>query len=187
MSPLIQQYPLLVTPHIRLHGIVDHLMYDSFRSVMNCPPPGDLVIAMTTLGGDPEVARIMGEDIRLYGLQSNERVIFVGKVAVYSAGATFMSYFRQENRFLTHGTRILIHERQMHRSINLSGPLKACIPQLRAVLHELEESIRIEEEGFANLVNQSSIPLDELLEKAPHNWYIEAEEALQLGLVAGVI
>ncbi len=186
MSALYEN-PLLATPHIRLHGPVDYGMYNSFRSVMNMPPEGDLVIAITTLGGDPEVARVMGEDVRLYGLQSGHNVLFLGKVAVYSAGATFMSYFRQENRYLTHGTRLLLHERQMHRTITLGGPLRACVPQLRAVLHELEESIRIEEEGFANIVSQSSVTLDELRERAPHNWYIEAEEAKALGLVADIV
>lgn len=183
----LHKYPLLAFPHIRLHGVVDHGMYNSFRSVMNAPPDGDLVIALTTLGGDPEVARIMGEDVRLYGQQSGRRVMFLGKVAVYSAGATFMSYFLPENRFLTHGTRLLLHERQMMRTINLSGPLRACVPQLRAVLHELEESIRIEEEGFANFIVQSKVTMDELRERAPHNWYIEAEEAMRLGLVTDII
>ena len=46
-----------------------------------------------------------------------------------------------------------------------------------AVLHELEESIRIEEEGFAQLIDQSHIGFDQLRGKAPENWYIEAEEA----------
>jgi ATP-dependent protease ClpP protease subunit len=188
-SPMtaLQDHPILATPHIRLHGPVDHGMYNSFRSVMNTAPDGDLVIAITTLGGDPEVARVMGEDVRLYGLQSGYRVLFLGKVAVYSAGATFMSYFRQENRFLTFGTRILLHERQMHKTITLGGPLRACVPQLRALLHELEESIRIEEEGFANIISQSAVTIDELRERAPNNWYIEAEEAKRLGLVADIV
>lgn len=185
--PTLLHYPKLANPHIRLNGPVDLAMYNSFRSVMNNPPNDELVIAMTTLGGDPEVARVMGEDIRLFGELTGHNALFLGKVAVYSAGATFMSYFRRENRFLTHGTRLLIHERQMHRTIELAGPLNVCVTQLRAVLHELEESIRIEEEGFANLVMQSDIPLADVQQRAPHNWYIEAEEAKRLGLVLDVV
>lgn len=185
--PTLIDYPKLANPHIRLNGPVDLGMYNSFRSVMNNPPDDDLVIALSTLGGDPEVARVMGEDIRLFGEQTGHNALFLGKVAVYSAGATFMSYFRRENRFLTHGTRLLVHERQLQKSIQLSGPLRSCIAQLRAAIHEIEESIRIEEEGFANLIVQSDIPIQDVLEKAPHNWYIEAEEAKRLGLVLDVI
>jgi hypothetical protein len=29
--------------------------------------------------------------------------------------------------------------------------------------------------------------MDEVLKKAPENWYIEAQEALRLGLIEGVI
>ena len=185
--PTLLHYPKLANPHIRLNGPVGLGMYNSFRSVMNNPPDDELVIALTTLGGDPEVARVMGEDIRLFGEQTGHNALFLGKVAVYSAGATFMSYFRRENRFLTHGTRLLIHERQLHKTIELAGPLRSCISQLQATINEIEESIRIEEEGFANLVIQSDIPLADVLDRAPHNWYIEAEEAKRLGLVLDVI
>jgi len=185
--PTLLNYPKLANPHIRLNGPVDLGMYNSFRSIMNNPPAEDLVVALTTLGGDPEVARVMGEDIRLFGEQTGFNAIFFGKVAVYSAGATFMSYFRRENRFLTHGTRLLIHERQLHKTIDLAGPLRSCVAQLQATLNEIEESIRIEEEGFANLVLQSDIPLDDVLERAPLNWYLDAEEAMRLGLVLDVI
>ncbi len=146
--PSLLHYPKLANPHIRLNGPVDFNMYNSFRSVMNMPPDGDLVIAVTTLGGDPEVARAMGEDIRLHCAQSGRLALFLGKVAVYSAGATFMSYFRRENRFLTLGTRLLLHERQIDRTIHITGPLRSCVAQLNAVLNEIEESVKIEDEGF---------------------------------------
>jgi ATP-dependent protease ClpP protease subunit len=183
----LTRYPLLARPHIRLIGAVDINMYLSFRSVMNNPPQSDLVLALTTLGGDPEVARAMGEDIRLHGEQTGFNALFLGKVAVYSAGATLMSYFRRENRFLTHGTRLLIHERQIDRKIHMSGPLRSCVAQLRAALHEIEESIRIEDEGFANIVDQSAITLEQVRDLAPNNWYIDAQEAKRLGLVLDVI
>ncbi len=185
--PTLAHYPLLARPHIRLNGPVDQNMYLSFRSVMDNPPDEDLVVALTTLGGDPEVARMMGEDVRLHCEQSGRNMLFLGRVAVYSAGATFMSHFRRENRFLTHGTRLMLHERIYTGNVDLHGPLRTCVIQLRALLHQLEESIRIEEEGFANIAAQSAITLEEIRERAPMNWYIEAEEAKRLGLVLDVV
>jgi len=182
------RYPLLSTPHIALFGNIDDAMYARFRDGLAAAGDADpLVVSITTLGGDPEVARAMGEDIRLLGAYQNRNALFLGKVAVYSAGATFMSYFRRENRFLTRGTRIMIHERLITRTINLEGPLKTCVTKLKATLNEIEHSIRIEEEGFQALVEQSDIDIDDLRKKAIENWYIEAEEARELGLVLDVI
>lgn len=181
-------YPALASPHVCLHGIIDDALYSAFQNGIAAAGGADpLVIALTTLGGDPEIARAMGEDIRLLGAYQNRQAYFLGKVAVYSAGATFMSYFRRENRFLTRGTRLMLHERQLTRSINLDGPLHLCAVKLRATLHEIEHSIEIEEEGFRQLVDQSSLDIEELKRRAPENWYIEAQEARALGLVLDVI
>jgi ATP-dependent protease ClpP protease subunit len=182
------RYPALAAPHVRLSGTVDQAMYDRFsEQIAAAPAQGPIVVALTTLGGDPEVARTMGEDIRLMRAYQGRELLFLGKVAVYSAGATFMSYFPRENRFLTRETRIMIHERKIAKSINLDGPLRTCVASLKAALHEIEHSIRIEEEGFQALVEQSGIAFEALREKAPENWYIEAEEARDLGLVLDVI
>jgi hypothetical protein len=57
-----------------------------------------------------QVARMMGEDIRFHTENSiNYRFVFLGKAAIYSAGTTFMSFFAIENRYLTRGTRSMIH------------------------------------------------------------------------------
>jgi len=181
-------YPALASPHIRLSGPVDYAMYARFQDgIAACNGADPLVVSITTLGGDPEVARAMGEDIRLLGAYHQQGAIFLGKVAVYSAGATFMSYFRRENRFLTRGTRIMIHERLITKDVHLEGPLSTCVATLKAALHEIEHSIKIEEEGFRLLVDQSDIGFEELRRRAPSNWYIEAEEARDLGLVLDVI
>jgi ATP-dependent protease ClpP protease subunit len=181
-------YPALAAPHVRLSGPVDYDMYRKFQDGISAAPADEpLVVSLTTLGGDPEVARAMGEDIRLLGAYQGRDALFLGKVAVYSAGATFMSYFRRENRFLTKGTRLMVHERLITKTINLEGPLTTCVATLKAALHEIEHSIRIEEEGFRLLVAESEISFEELTRKAPENWYIEAEEARDLGLVLDVI
>ena len=181
-------YPLLARPHVFLHGPVDDAMYDSFRQQMaNVPADGSIVISISTLGGDPEVARAMGDDVRLMRDYTGRELLFLGKVAVYSAGATFMAAFPVDKRFLTKGTRIMIHERLLTSTVQLSGPLKSLTATLRAKLHEIEHSIAIEEEGFRDLVEGSKVTFEELVEKAPSNWYIEAEEARELGLVLDVI
>ena len=181
-------YPLLASPHVQLHGPVDGAMYANFQGQLaNAPSDGPLVVAITTLGGDPEMARAMADDIRLLREYTGRETLFLGKVAVYSAGATFMAGFPADKRFLTRHSRLMIHERLMNSTITLNGPLNTLSYTLKAKLHEIEDSIRIQDEGFRDLVAGSQVSFDELRQKAPSNWYIEAEEAKRLGLVLDVI
>jgi len=92
-------------PAILLSGAVDYAMYANFRLQLDAAPAeGLVVVELSTLGGDPEVARMMGEDIRFHSdLEPNRRFVFLGKAAIYSAGTTFMSFFIRENRHLTRG------------------------------------------------------------------------------------
>jgi ATP-dependent Clp protease protease subunit len=183
-----RNYPLLAVPHVHLHGPVDDMMYDNFRSqLVAAPVEGPLVVSITTLGGDPEVARAMGDNIRLLREYTGRETLFLGKVAVYSAGATFMSAFPVDSRFLTRNSRIMIHERQMQSTVELKGPLNTLRFALEAKLHEIEDSIKIQEEGFRALVEGSKVDLENLKAKAPSNWYIEAEEARDLGLILDII
>ena len=176
-------------PAIMLSGVVDHGMYLHFKNCLStAPQQGLVVVEISTLGGDPEIARMMGEDIRFHSdLYPERRLVFLGKTAVYSAGATFMSFFAVENRYLTRGARVMIHERKMDKQLHVTGPLTTCIASVRAMLNELEHSIAIQNEGFENLVRGSSVTMDEVLKRAPANWYIEAQEAKALGLIAEVI
>jgi hypothetical protein len=100
------------SPAILLSGTVDYAMYSSFREQLECAPSeGLVVIELSTLGGDPEVARMMGEDVRYHSdLDPKRRIVFLGKAAIYSAGTTFMSFFTIPNRYLTRGARLMIHE-----------------------------------------------------------------------------
>jgi ATP-dependent protease ClpP protease subunit len=181
-------YPLLALPHIKLHGQVNDVMYEQFcAGLSQIPQDGPLVVSITTLGGDPEIARLMGDDIRLLREYTGRETLFLGKVAVYSAGATFMSAFPADKRFLTKGTRIMIHERVMQKTISLSGPLKTLSATLYANLHEIEHSIRIQDEGFAALVEGTALTLEDIKQRAAENIYFEAEEARDLKLVLDVI
>lgn len=59
--PDSKRHAQLASPHIRLLGIVDQAMYDNFRQQLEaCPATEPIIITITTLGGDPEVARTMG-------------------------------------------------------------------------------------------------------------------------------
>ena len=176
-------------PAVLLSGPVDYAMYKDFRRQFEPALERELVVVeLSTLGGDPEVARMMGEDIRYHSEMSPERrFVFLGKAAIYSAGTTFMSFFARANRYLTRGTRLMIHERKMSKELQISGPLTTCIATVKATLHEIETSIAIQNEGFANLIRGSSVTMEEVLQRAPSNWYMEAEEAKTLGLIEAVL
>src|SRR6202142_1984633 len=177
MSKLIAKD--FVAPAILLGGPVDYDMYKDFRAQLDRSPREGLVVTeLSTLGGDPEVARMMGEDIRFHSENSpSRRFVFLGKAAIYSAGTTFMSFFSIENRYLTRGTRLMVHERKLDKQLHINGPLTACVATVTATLHEIKASIAIQNEGFENLIRGSKITMEEVLGHAPCNWYIEANEA----------
>ena len=181
--------PSFKQPSVLLSGTIDYAMYNNFRAQLdNAPAEGLIVIELSTLGGDPEVARMMGEDVRFHSeMAPGRRFVFLGKAAIYSAGTTFMSFFVKSNRYLTRGTRLMVHERKLSATLTLEGPLTTCIANLEAKLNEVNESIRIQNEGFENLVLGSSVTIEEVLQRAPSNWYIEAQEAVSLGLVEAVV
>ena len=176
-------------PTILLSGTVDQAMYAEFRRQLDAAPEEGLcVIELSTLGGDPEVARLMGEDVRFHSdLEPARRFVFLGKAAIYSAGTTFMSFFARANRYLTRGTRLMVHERLMASTLAINGPLTTCVAAVEAKLNEIRASIAIQDEGFDNLVRGSRVSLDEVRERATSNWYIEAAEAQALGLIEGVL
>jgi ATP-dependent protease ClpP protease subunit len=177
------------SPAIALSGVVDYEMYTKFREQFDKAADKNLVvIELSTLGGDPEVARMMGEDVRFASeTEPGRRFVFLGKAAIYSAGVTFMSFFARENRYLARGTRLMIHERKLSKQLVIDGPLTTCVAIVRATLNEIECSIAIQNEGFQNLVLGSSVTPEEVLKKAPSNWYLEAQEAKSLGLVEAVL
>lgn len=130
---------------------------------------------------------MMGEDIRFASELAPNQFVFLGKAAIYSAGTTFMSFFARDNRYLTRGARIMIHERKLSKQLVIDGPLTTCVAVVKATLNEIECSIAIQNEGFENLVAGSRLTLDDVLKRAPENWYLEAEEAKELGLIASIL
>jgi ATP-dependent protease ClpP protease subunit len=176
-------------PAISLSGTVDDNMYREFRDRLTvAPETGLVVVELSTLGGDPEVARMMGEDVRYRSeAEPQRRFVFLGKAAIYSAGTTFMSFFALRNRYLTRGTRLMIHERKMDKTLKIDGPLTTCVATVKAALNEIEASIAIQNEGFENIIRGSKVTMEQVLQRAPYNWYLEAQEALHLGLISGIL
>lgn len=175
---------------ISLVGSVDEAMAKTLRDELHkLEPEGPPVtIDMTTLGGDPELARRMLLEVdaareRLKG----RRLVFYGKSVVYSAGVTFMAGFPPEDRFLDPEAVLLIHCRQLCQTIELDGPIRASIPKLKAMIHQLETGVDLEKGNFERLIEGTDVTMDELLDKALYNWYLPAEEAVQRKLVAGVV
>jgi ATP-dependent protease ClpP protease subunit len=149
---------------------------------------GPVTIEMSTLGGDPEAARRMILEVELARERLKpRRLLFLGKTSVYSAGATFMAGFPRGDRYLTKDATLLIHCRQLEKTIELSGPMRASRAKLEAQLHEIDTGVDLEVENFERLIEGSEVTMDELLEKALYNWYVPAKEAVERGLVAGLV
>ena len=83
--------------------------------------------------------------------------------------------------------RFVATERKLDKTLHINGPLTTCVATVKATLHEIEASIAIQNEGFENLIRGSKVMMDDVLSRAPGNWYIEANEARSLGLVSDVL
>ena len=178
----------LQNPQISLVGRIDEQMVGRFHDQLREAEEGegDIVVEMTTLGGDADFARRLALDVAEAHERLGRRLLFLGKTAVYSAGATVMSAFQRADRYLTRDTVLLIHCRQLEQKIELSGPIRSSLPQLNAVKAQIKLGIQLEEEGFRRLIEGSDVDLDELFEKALCDWYLTAEEAVKRRLVADI-
>jgi ATP-dependent protease ClpP protease subunit len=147
-----------------------------------------VTVEITTLGGDAEMARRMVLEIDLARARLKpRRLVFLGKTTVYSAGVTLMSAFPREDRFLSRDAMLLIHCRQLDKTVEIAGPMRSSLPQVRSLCHQIELGLELEEANFRRLIEGSDVSLDELLEKALCNWYVPAADAVKRGLVAGLV
>ena len=180
----------LPRPQARLLGTVGDVMVDTLERQLESPPAGDepLVIELTTLGGGADSGRraMLAVEMARKRL-APRRLVFLGKTTVYSAGVTLMSGFPREDRYLAADATLLIHCRQLDQSLSLSGPLRTVLPQLQGKISEIQTGIELEVQAFEKLVEGSDVSMDELLEKALYNWYMPAQEAVDRGLVAGIV
>jgi hypothetical protein len=177
-------------PAIRLTGSVDETMLQRLLDGLEQVPPGPepVVLELFTMGGDAEIGRRMALEVRLARLRLGDRpFLFLGKTAVQSAGVTMMAAFPRASRFLSRDAVLLVHGRRVDRQISLSGQLRAAEQAVRMVLAEIEAGIALEQEGFRELIEGSTVTLNDLHQRAAAGWYLRAEEVLRLGLVAGLV
>lgn len=179
-------------PDIRLHGSVDWNMFRSFTDQLNKarerPADQPIVVELTTIGGDAETARRIAADIALCRRAERRKLLFLGKTAVYSAGITIMAAFPPEDRYLTDCTELLIHERRVIKTIELSGALRSDKALLQNELAEMDSGERLERDGFALLVKGTPMSADEVIERVMKaDWYLTAREAHKLGLVGHLV
>ena len=180
-------------PYIRLTGSVDDQMLNSFLGQLDGllkgaqGPPESLVVEVTTQGGNADDGERLAEEIRLVRKAYGVDCMFLGNTYIYSAGVTFLSAFPVANRYLTRNTLLLIHERQANLQVNISGPLSSGVPELQALLAQLESGQMLQNRGFARLVEGTDIRMEEILARAARNWYLSAEEALARRLVAALV
>jgi hypothetical protein len=179
---------VLDAPQISLLGDIDKFSVERFLDELRQAEQagGDVALEITTLGGDPDMARRIVLEIEAARLRLPGRFLFLGKTVVYSAGVTIMSAFPCRDRWLAADTMLMIHGRKLDKTVELSGPIRASIPMVKALLSQLETGIGHEEENFRRLIDGCDVDIGELREKALHNWYVPAEEALERGLVAGI-
>lgn len=177
------------TSDIRLFGNVSEFMLSEFfRQQAEVAPDKPIVFEISTSGGDAEIGRRIAQELRLWQEMAKREVCFLGKTYVFSAGVTIMSAIPQERRFLTRDCEVLIHERKMQREIRLDGALRACKAAVQDVLAEIESGQRLERDGFATLVKGSQLSAEDIEKRVMEkDWYLTAKEALDIGLVAGVI
>ncbi|MGA0605352.1 peptidase S14 [Phenylobacterium sp. VNQ135] len=179
----------LATPQVRLTGEVGDEMLRTFLDGVAAVEAGEgpLVLELTTTGGDADVGRRIATDVRLFRERTGRRTIFLGKAVVYSAGVTIMSSFPRADRWLSRGTALLIHCRQLNKTVTFEGPLKGARMKVEALLGEIDTGLDLEEQDFEALIEGSDVRMAELLERAQVNWYVHSDEALSRGLVAGLI
>lgn len=176
-------------PTIRLYGTVNEYMLVRFLEGIDPflrQGGGSLGIELFTGGGEAETGRRINLEIRL-AREKGIDLYFIGKTMVYSAGVTIMAAFPPERRYLSRDCALLVHGRNTERTVHLSGPIKASLQHVRTVLHEFEMGLELERKGFAELIDGSRVTMEELSEKAEGNWYLMAKEAVDRGLVAGLI
>jgi ATP-dependent protease ClpP protease subunit len=179
----------LAAPQVRLNGPVDDAMLRAFLDALDAAREGEgpLVLELTTTGGDADVGRRIATDVRLFRERTGRRTLFLGKAVVYSAGVTILSAFPRTDRWLAQGTMLLVHCRQLTKTLELDGPLQAERVKVEALLEEIDAGLTVELKDFEDLVAGSAVPIAELLERAQAGWYVRPGEAMQRGLIAGLL
>lgn len=186
--PPLPDKAALLRPNVCLHGEVNEAMLARWIE-LTLPlrdGEGSLLLELSTTGGDAEVGRRIAEDVRLLR-EAGGVVRFLGKTVVYSAGATIMGGFLRGERWLSRDAVVMVHGRKLSKSLTFEKALRAERPGVEALLAEIDQGILIERREFAKFIEGSDITLEEIERRTIANWYLSAEEALERGLIAGIL
>lgn len=183
----MEKLTALTRPAVRLVGDVNEGMLLRFLEQFDSAGEGEVVVEVTSHGGDADVGARIAEEIRLATESGRVRPISWGKTVVYSAAVTIMSAFPPERRILSRNTTLLIHERRLERQVQLSGPLRSQVQILEEWLAELRDGMRRQQLAFDALVQGTDVTPDEVAQRARAAWYVSAEEALARRLVAQIV
>lgn len=187
-KPASSQLPSFA-PDIRLFGQVnEHMLGEFFRQQQEAPAEKPLVIELSTQGGNADIGRRIALELQLWQQHGGRDIYFFGKSFVFSAGVTIMSAFPVNRRFITSETLLLIHERKLKKTIELNGALRGCLAQMNDVIAEIESGQMLEREGFTELVKGTKVTIEQLEKKVlTKDWYLTAQESLDLELVGGLV
>lgn len=179
----------LTSPAISLHGSVDDDMLTAWLEGLGKARAGSgpLTLELTTTGGDAETGRRIADDVRLFREQTGRRALFLGKTAIYSAGATIMGGFLKADRWLTRDAVVMVHGRKLDKCLDHKGALRAERAGVAALLEEIDAGIAMERVEFAKFIEGSDIDQEEIERRTLGDWYIPAEDALRRGLIAGLV
>ena len=174
-------------PDFRLLGTIDEGMLQRFiGDAAKLQGNGPVVVELSTAGGEADTARRFSQEIRT--LARSREVFILGKTYVYSAGITLLAAVPPSHRYLTRDTVLLIHERRIERSVQLTGGLRSAMAIAQDLVAELEIGHQLERRGFERFVEGSQLTADALVKRVMEkDWYMLAEEALSLRLVGGLV
>ena len=123
MSQRPSDHELLFEPNLSINGAIsqDTVIFVLSRLIDVRTSGKPLIVEVNTDGGDADAARRIALEIRLFREHSGQDAYCVGKSNVYSAGVTILAAFPRQFRFLTEDAILLIHERRLETSIELSA------------------------------------------------------------------
>jgi ATP-dependent protease ClpP protease subunit len=178
----------LCRPAVRLLGSIDQPSATSFLDQLAAAPQTDpILVEVFSSGGDADLGRRLGQEVRLLREILGRDLWFLGKTLVASAAVTLMAAFPTSRRWLSADTTLLIHGRRISKDMHLDGPLAGCRRVIEEVIADIDNGLRLEKEDFTRLIAESTISLEEIEAQACGGWHLTAREALERGLVRGVL
>ncbi|MDO8409089.1 MAG: ATP-dependent Clp protease proteolytic subunit [Phenylobacterium sp.] len=133
---------------------------------------GDIKVFVNSPGGHVESGDTVHDMIRYCGPQV--KVIGTGWVA--SAGAHIFLGATKENRFCLPNTRFLLHQ-----------PMGGVRGQASDIQIEAEEIVKMRERVNRIISRETGQPYDKVVKDTERNFWMNAEKAIEYGLVSKVI